>query len=261
VEEVTMTAAPEHATTRQPAQPGQKLDGLTVEELSQLVGMSPRNIRSHQARKLLPPPVRKGRIALYDESHVRRLKTIIALQRQGFNLVSIEAILGTRNSDPGASALTATLHRLTADKPSLVYALGRHNVVARTENGEVHLARPGVIRIALQLHRVGLGGVAALQILGELLDHLQLVTEELTQECSARVLALVPEPDGSGPRSWEDLDRDTVALTQGIIDLLSASFRVAVENCSETIVAELVSRRYGVDLKMDVDPTQQLDNG
>ncbi len=236
-------------------------DGLTVEELGRLVGMSPRNIRSHQARKLLPPPVRRGRIALYDETHVRRLEAITALQRQGFNLVSIEAILGARSSDPGGPALVKTLHRLAADHPSLVYALSRHNVVARAEDGAVQVARPRAVRTALKLHRVGLGSAPALEVLSEVLDHLQVLTEELTRGCGARVLALAPDNPGGGPRSWEDLDRHTVALTQGVIDLLSEAFRVAVENCSETIVAELINRRAGLDLDMDIDPTLAVDNG
>src|SRR5690242_16776946 len=61
----------------------------TVEELAAKVGMSPRNIRAHQTRSLLGPPVRRGRTAYYDDSHVRRLEAIKSLQRQGYNLVAI----------------------------------------------------------------------------------------------------------------------------------------------------------------------------
>ena len=104
--------------------------GYTIETLAALVGMSPRNIRAHQARKLLAPPVRRGRSAVYDDSHLRRLEAIKSLQRKGFNLVSIEAILGTGGNDPGRDALAALVQRLNIDHPALVYALSRHGVLA-----------------------------------------------------------------------------------------------------------------------------------
>lgn len=76
----------------------------TVEELARAVAMSPRNIRAHQARRLLDPPVRLGRSAYYTALHVRRLEAIKALQRQGFNLVAIQAILGTSTGSPAEPA-------------------------------------------------------------------------------------------------------------------------------------------------------------
>lgn len=247
-----VSAPPAPAPQRKP------VEGFTVEELGRIVGMSPRNIRAHQARKLLAAPVRRGRIVLYDESHVRRLRTIVALQRQGFNLVSIEAILGARNSDPGAPALGLTLNRIAAEHPALIHALARHRVVARTDDGTVHPARPHVLRAGLKLHGVGLAPARTLQVLGEVLEQVAGVSEELTRASTARILALIPDRAGG---SFEDLDRDTVALTQGIIDLLSEAFRVALENCSETIVAALVGRRHGGTLDTLLDPAHSLDNG
>ncbi|HET9517638.1 MAG TPA: MerR family transcriptional regulator [Actinoplanes sp.] len=65
----------------------------TVEELARAVGMSTRNIRAHQTRRLLDPPVRSGRTVYYDGRHLRRLIHIRSLQDQGFNLVAIESVL------------------------------------------------------------------------------------------------------------------------------------------------------------------------
>ncbi|WP_018637154.1 MerR family transcriptional regulator [Parafrankia elaeagni] len=254
---MTKTAAPDRGTSPSDG----TANGVTVEELSRIVGMSPRNIRAHQARKLLPPPVRRGRIALYDDSHVRRLRTIVALQRQGFNLVSIEAMLGARPSDPGVAALTAALGRLALHSPSLVYALSRHNVVARTEEGDVRLARPQVLRAALRLGEVGVGEAASLRVLVDLLSRLAPVAEQIAEEFSSGVLADSPERAGARGASWENPDQDSGELVQGIIELVSASFRVAVENCSESIVAALENRRFGLDLHTDVDPSQPFDIG
>lgn len=233
--------------------------GLTVEELSRAVGMSPRNIRAHQARRLLAPPVRKGRTVLYDESHVQRLRTILELQRQGFNLVSIEAMLGARDPDPATPGVAPMVNRMAVEHPQCVNALTRHRVLARTDDGALHPARSRVIRAALALHGVGLAPPETLQVLGELLDRLTPVTEELIQTSSERILSMIPPATTDG--SFEDLDRRTAALTDAIVQVMSEAFRVAIENCSETIVATSVNRRHGLNFEMDLDPSQFMDNG
>jgi DNA-binding transcriptional MerR regulator len=231
----------------------------TVDELARIVGMSPRNIRSHQARKLLAAPLRNGRAAYYDDAHVRRLEMIKSLQRQGFNLVSIEAILGVRTSDPGNRALVTMLRQLAEEKPSLLYALGRHSVVGRDEDGSVQLVRPRVLRSALELRRVGVRTESALQVLVELMDAVRALAEELVEAAGGRVLSLTPDAAFWQAKSWEDVDRLTVTLTQGIVTVLTEAFRVAVENCSETTVSALVATRAGTDLSFETMET--VDNG
>jgi DNA-binding transcriptional MerR regulator len=241
------------------ASPGGDSGRYTVDELARLVGMSPRNIRSHQARKLLAAPVRSGRAAYYDDAHVRRLEMIKALQRQGFNLVSIEAILGVRTSDPGNRALVTMLRQLVAEKPSLVYALGRHSVVGRAEDGSVQLVRPRVLRSALELRRAGVRTESSLQVLVELLDGVRALGQQLVEAAGTRVLSLTPELAFGQAKSWEDVDRLTVTLTQGIVNVLTEAFRVVVENCSEPTVSALVATRAGMDLAFESSET--VDNG
>jgi DNA-binding transcriptional MerR regulator len=66
---------------------------LTVEQLAAEVGMSVRNIRNHHTRGLLPPPEVRARVGYYDAEHVARLRLILDLQADGFNLASIERLL------------------------------------------------------------------------------------------------------------------------------------------------------------------------
>jgi DNA-binding transcriptional MerR regulator len=66
---------------------------LTIEELSAETGMTVRNIRSHRARGLLPPPEVRDRVGYYGPDHVARLRMIQELQSEGFNLKGIERLL------------------------------------------------------------------------------------------------------------------------------------------------------------------------
>src|SRR5271166_3149911 len=66
---------------------------LTIEQLAAEVGMSVRNIRNHHTRGLLPPPEVRARVGYYNSEHVARLRLILDLQADGFNLAAIERLL------------------------------------------------------------------------------------------------------------------------------------------------------------------------
>jgi DNA-binding transcriptional MerR regulator len=66
---------------------------LTVEQLAAEVGMSVRNIRNHHTRGLLPPPEVRARVGFYNADHVARLRLILDLQADGFNLAAIARLL------------------------------------------------------------------------------------------------------------------------------------------------------------------------
>lgn len=83
-------------------------EGLTIEQLAAEVGMSVRNIRNHQSRGLLPPPQVRARVGYYDAEHVARLRLILDLQADGFNLAAIERLM---SSSGGAAERLLGLRR------------------------------------------------------------------------------------------------------------------------------------------------------
>jgi DNA-binding transcriptional MerR regulator len=112
--------------TRQAEEQGaaQSSSDLTVEQLAAEVGMSVRNIRNHHTRGLLPPPEVRARVGYYDAEHVARLRLILDLQADGFNLASIERLLS--GSDGLAERLLGLRKAVTtpfeAEQPELVTA-------------------------------------------------------------------------------------------------------------------------------------------
>ncbi|WP_422770112.1 MerR family transcriptional regulator [Plantactinospora sp. WMMC1484] len=233
--------------------------GYTIDGLARLVGMSPRNIRAHQARGLLPPPTRYGRTAYYSAAHVRRLASITSLQRQGFNLVAIEAMLGVRHpAPPPAEPLTAALGRIASEHPALLHSLVRHGVLARAEDGSVTATRPRTLQPALDLHHAGIPVPAALRLLAEMLDRLRPVTDELVPAAVTRLAPLrrtqVPaghhggapagcrlplhDHETAAPTQGHETaaptqGHETAALTQGVVRLLAEAFRaVAEDSCA-----------------------------
>ncbi|MFC0042381.1 MerR family transcriptional regulator [Actinomadura rayongensis] len=63
-----------------------------VEELAAAAGVPVRTLRYYQERRLLPPPVRRGRTAWYSTAHLDRLRLIGELVERGHRLDGIEEL-------------------------------------------------------------------------------------------------------------------------------------------------------------------------
>jgi DNA-binding transcriptional MerR regulator len=64
-----------------------------VGELAAAAGMSVELVRSYQTKGLLEAPRREGRLALYSERHLERLRDIRALKEKGYSLKAIAGLL------------------------------------------------------------------------------------------------------------------------------------------------------------------------
>jgi DNA-binding transcriptional MerR regulator len=64
-----------------------------IDDLAQAAGMTTRNVRAYQDRGLLPPPRRSGRVGLYNDSHLARLKLIGSMLSRGYTTAHIAEML------------------------------------------------------------------------------------------------------------------------------------------------------------------------
>ena len=64
-----------------------------IDELARLGESTVRNIRAYQDRGLLPPPRLEGRVGLYDDSHLARLRLIGKLLGRGYTFAIIRDLL------------------------------------------------------------------------------------------------------------------------------------------------------------------------
>ena len=76
------------AESAEPASRGE----YSVDELAHVAGTTVRNVRTYQDRGVLPPPERRGRKGIYDESHLARLRLIGQLLQRGYTLGNISEL-------------------------------------------------------------------------------------------------------------------------------------------------------------------------
>ena len=65
----------------------------SVDELARVADSTVRNIRAYQDRGLLAPPEKRGRVGIYDDTHVSRLKLINHLLARGYSLANIQDLI------------------------------------------------------------------------------------------------------------------------------------------------------------------------
>lgn len=65
----------------------------TIDELARAAGTTVRNVRSYQDRGLIDPPQRRGRVGIYTQAHLGRLKLIHHLLARGYTLANITELL------------------------------------------------------------------------------------------------------------------------------------------------------------------------
>ena len=64
-----------------------------IEELARLAGITTRIIRVYRYRGLLHPPLRVGRIALFNDTHLTRLRLITSMLDRGYNISHVHEML------------------------------------------------------------------------------------------------------------------------------------------------------------------------
>ncbi|MFT4009444.1 MAG: MerR family transcriptional regulator [Nocardioidaceae bacterium] len=144
---------------------------ITLDELTERVGISVRNVRFYTTRGLIPAPIKRGRSGYYTPDHVARLGLVKELQAHGFTLAAIETYLSRIPGD--ASPEEIAVHRVTL-QPWLVedtVVVGKAQLEKRTgrpltdddvaklgaagvltpESGGKYLLRPSQLGSALPL--------------------------------------------------------------------------------------------------------------
>jgi DNA-binding transcriptional MerR regulator len=143
---------------------------LTLDELTNRVGMSVRNIRFYTTKGLVPPPIRRGRSGYYSPDHVARLELVRELQGHGFTLSAIEKYVAGIPDDatpedialhrtmlaPWQADLPVEMSRTELDKRA-GRSLSEEDLETLAALGIVLRTKRGRYQVALSQLSVGLG--------------------------------------------------------------------------------------------------------
>src|SRR3954470_5545799 len=227
-----------------------------IDELAREAGTTVRNVRAYQDRGLLPPPRRSGRVGLYTDAHLARLRLIGHLLERGYTLANIAELISgwERGQDIGELlGLEAALVEPWSDEVAMTISLDDLNELfgedddALREAVKLGLLEPteGGARFRVpspRLLHAGAELVAAGIPLEAVLNHARQLARD-TDRIAARFVELVSanvfEPYGDRPFPATDVPR--------LAELLRR-LRPLAETTVDAYLARAMERRMAREL-------------
>lgn len=220
-----------------------------VEELATATGVGVDTIRFYQGRGLVDPPERRGRIALYGEAHVARLRRIRSLQARGFSLAQIRKVLA--EPSPRAEPLLHALvdegvgrRTLSADELAGEAGVPRALIDAAVQAGLVEPLRvEGRERFSesdLEMARAGRALLEAGFPLQTLLQQAVSHARNVQATCDAAIELFNEHVRRGGASAG-----DTEAITEAFRQLLPLATRLVAVHFQRTLVTRALKRLDG----------------
>lgn len=236
---------------------------MTIEELSERVGVTVRNIRAYQAQGLVPAPERSGRVALYGPDHLARIELVRDLRAQGFGLPAIERLVrwGEGIAPTELRAFADTLmHGLIEESPIVVEPADvvevwgdqvTPDLVARSQatgflriedDGRIVVLSPTLRAHGMELKALGLTFAESIEVLETLHRHLMEIAEMFVRIFVERVAAptLGTADEGARAVALADLTAALDRMRPLATSAVNAAFRLALQARSEQALGEIL---------------------
>lgn len=217
-----------------------------IDELARLAETTVRNVRVYQDRGLLAPPRREGRVGIYSEAHLARLRLIGQLLRRGYTFANIgemfrvwerggdlsdilgfESAIGDAWSDEIADYLTLNELQELFGKgvtPRTIKRSLELNVLER-DGLRFRVPSPRLLHAGIELVRLGMSVDSVLDIAENLRDKVGGVAEHMVRRVAEHILAEhVPETLVESEEIAEiaELIRQVRPLAQQAVDAVLA---------------------------------------
>jgi DNA-binding transcriptional MerR regulator len=235
-----------------------------IDDLARAAGLTTRNVRAYQDRGLLPAPRRSGRVALYDDAHLARLKLVASMLGRGYttahiaemlaawesgkdlaDVLGLEEALGSPWSDDRPVTMATSDVRELAGAEEDLERLVRLHLVA-IDGATALVRRPQLLAAIAEMRGFGMPTAHVLDLYDQLAPSVEQIASTLVHAAAAHVSA------GKGAR-WvptgaeigeltEMLTRFRLLSTRTVQQSVAAAMESVVEDVLGAYVAELGGR-------------------
>jgi len=231
-----------------------------IDELARLGSTTTRNVRVYRDRGLLHPPLRVGRIALFNDTHLTRLRLITSLLDRGYNLAHVNEMLsmweqgkdlgdmlGLESAIAGSWAtekpqrMTLEAARRLVDDDAAFDRMVASEII-RIEGDQATIVRPTLIEAFTEIHRYGVGYDKLIDIHEEIAPLLDQISNILVQagleEVRDKINPGAPMPDDV---KVAELITTLVRFRTQAVTAVGATLAFSIESAVETTVAQMLS--------------------
>ena len=242
-----------------------------INDLARESGIPVRNIRLYQERRILPPPIRRGRVGWYSEAHLARLRLIARLLDRGYSLAHIGELISAweRGRDlADVLGLEAALTSPWSDEPQTAISAGElqrlfgkqeergtldraiSSGILRPDGTRFRVASPQLLDIAVQLVQAGYPLSVVLKVAEDSMHDVERVAERYVSLVKATITpSLSPGEEAISHGTDEPAEIDDPAAAAALVQRLrplarksvDAMLAMAMENAVNQVLGDAVS--------------------
>ncbi|KKF03361.1 MerR family transcriptional regulator [Mycolicibacterium obuense] len=243
-----------------------------IDELARLGGTTTRNVRVYRDRGLLHPPLRVGRIALFNDTHLTRLRLITSLLDRGYNIAHVNEMLSAweqgKNIGDMLGLESAIAGSWATEKPQrMVLAEARDTVgddaafdrmvaldIIRVDGDHATVVRPTLVEVLAEIHRFGVAYDKLIDIHEQVSPLLDQISAILVQAGLEEVVDKI-NPGAAMPDdvTVAELITTLVRFRTQAVSAVSATLAFSIESAVETTVATMLGDLIEKSEKTDTD--------
>ncbi|MFL6060834.1 MAG: MerR family transcriptional regulator [Marmoricola sp.] len=235
-----------------------------IDDLARASNVTVRNIRAYQERGLLHAPRREGRVAIFDDSHLSRLKIITSMLERGYtsghitemltaweggqdlaDVLGLESALVPARLDDSPETMTlAQVRDLAGDKESLQRYL--EVGLVEVKGAKALVRRPGLLRAFAEMRGFGTSTEALVRVHSEVSMSIDGITRALVDEAVRQVgdrfLSEVTPSSAEIGELVATLTRFRELATTAVMATFAESMERTIEDLLSTYLAATISR-------------------
>jgi DNA-binding transcriptional MerR regulator len=233
-----------------------------IDDLARLAGTTTRNVRVYRDRGLLHPPLRVGRLALYNDTHLTRLRLVTSMLDRGYNIAHVHEMLSAweQGKDLGAvlgleSAIVGTwaaekpetmartdADRLIDDAAAFDRLIAAGLIRVDDEAQTATIVRPKLIEAFNEIRDYGIGIDKLIEIHEQVSPHIDEISGILVRAGAEHALKRI-KPGEALPGDTEVAELITMLVrfrTQAVASV-TATLAHSIESTIESLVAQLLA--------------------
>jgi len=242
-----------------------------IDDLARLAGSTTRNVRVYRDRGLLPPPLRVGRIALYNDTHLTRLRLITSMLNRGYNIAHVRemlsaweegknlgdvlglesAIVGTWTTEKSQTMPLAEAQRLINDANAFERLVGLR--VIHVDGPQATITRPKLIDAFNEIRSYGVSMDKLIDLHEHIVPLVDQISEMLVRAGAEHVADRI-KPREALPADTEIAELITMLVrfrSQAVASVtatLASSIESTIESMVSSILAEYLERSPDADV-------------
>lgn len=231
-----------------------------IDDLARLAGTTTRNIRVYRDRGLLPPPLRVGRIALFNDTHLTRLRLITSMLDRGYNIAHVREMLSAweegRNLGDVLGLETAIVGTWTTEKPQTMPLFEAKRLVndaraferllslqvIRVDGEQATITRPKLIEAFNEIRGYGISTDKLIDLHEQILPKIDEISDLLVRAGADHVMSRI-QPGEPLPADAEIAELITMLVrfrTQAVATV-TATLASSIESTIESLVSRVLA--------------------